>query len=949
MTRSVILLLLIACWCRNAAAQLPFTRDIWLNESGTPVRTNGLAFDADGRMWLATENGLYTYNGRTVAPVGDSVGAVTAVTTYGADVFYGCRDGNVYRRRDGERSLLLHAGASITCISVTAYLPYGLFIGTEGDGMYFLGLRRTLHFSTRNGLPDDYVYSVSAAGGGIYIGTDKGVFTNNGNASFPRKFYEIQRVKDIARVVKWTLSDIWMGMQERGVDRKNLDMGDSRLGEREYGKDQWAWGQVNDILPAGDAKAWIATEDGWLIYADHPMGGRPDDLRFLPVLHLGSKISAINTDRSGNLWLATANGLTMVTGNYLRKIGPGNHFSIQQLSALACDDNNGIWYTQNNALWYYDRDEGRAKKIWHSPVPINCLYSDRKNRLWIGTSGKGVIYRAPDGSMTTITHVPELADAHILSIAGSGERLWVSSLNGVEELQIGPDGRHVAAKHHGKRTGIGSDYIYRIFIDGKGRTWFATDGAGITMLDSLGVYHHWNSKTGMPSDVIYAIAEDAAGAIWATTLNDGVFRYYDTTWKAYQKSDGIQEATAYAVAANKTGQVLIVNAKGIDEWYPADQEFRHINRRSGLGIDSTSTAINAAASDAEGNVYIPYQDGFLVFGNQPDTIQIGPSVHLTNVSLFFKNIPRTTRDFAYDQNHLTFRFEGISYAHNEPLIYRYRLEGYNNDWIQTTDEAVTYPRLPPGTYRFCIQVATHEAFEHAAADVYTFTIATPFWRRRWFWIALTLLTGTAILAGLRWRVRSLQKVAQLKQERMIFEYEHLKSQVNPHFLFNSLNTLANLIEEDREAAVNYTVQLSDLYRDTLSFHEQEQIPLSEEWKVLERYFYIQHSRFGPALVLSASVPEHIRQRKKIVPLALQLLVENAIKHNVVSRSAPLIIFIEADEETLTVRNAIRPKATREKSTGLGLRNIRQRYAPLTKREVSWTIRNNEFIVTLPLL
>jgi LytS/YehU family sensor histidine kinase len=202
---------------------------------------------------------------------------------------------------------------------------------------------------------------------------------------------------------------------------------------------------------------------------------------------------------------------------------------------------------------------------------------------------------------------------------------------------------------------------------------------------------------------------------------------------------------------------------------------------------------------------------------------------------------------------------------------------------------------------------------------------------------------------MRLRVRNLRRSAMLQRERMMAEYEQLKNQVNPHFLFNSLNTLASLIEENGEAAVQYTIQLSDLYRSMLSYKDRDLIYLSEEWTLLQKYVFIQQSRFGDGFQLHVDLPEAISKTRQIVPLALQMLVENAIKHNIVSTARPLDIYISATNDTLTVRNTLNPKMSKEKGAGLGLQNISRRYALMSSRSMAYGIQDNQFIVTLPLL
>ena len=155
--------------------------------------------------------------------------------------------------------------------------------------------------------------------------------------------------------------------------------------------------------------------------------------------------------------------------------------------------------------------------------------------------------------------------------------------------------------------------------------------------------------------------------------------------------------------------------------------------------------------------------------------------------------------------------------------------------------------------------------------------------------------------------------------------------------------------KDQKKALGYTENLSDLYQNILTHHDNDFILLSEEFAILNNYIFIQKGRFGDALQLDINIPAKIMHEKKIVPLALQMLIENAIKHNVVSATAPLVIHIDADEQEITVRNIINPKLSKEKREGLGLVNIKRRYNLLTKKTVSYGLHENEFVVTLPLL
>jgi LytS/YehU family sensor histidine kinase len=282
--------------------------------------------------------------------------------------------------------------------------------------------------------------------------------------------------------------------------------------------------------------------------------------------------------------------------------------------------------------------------------------------------------------------------------------------------------------------------------------------------------------------------------------------------------------------------------------------------------------------------------------------------------------------------------------------YQYKLDGLDTAWIFTRDRNITFPKLQPGTYKFHVKSSLNENFKNADEAIYEFVIEKPIWKRFWF-IAVSIL----VLLGLffwiiRRREKQLKKVQQLQQEKIQFEFQVLRNQVNPHFLFNSFNTLISYIEEDPGMAVDYVEKLSAFFRNIVNYRDQDVITLEEETGVLKTYFYLQQKRHGKNLTLNISVSEEQKKHIFIPPLTLQLLIENAIKHNAVSKETPLEITIYLkNKDQLVIKNNINPKVSREPGTGTGLQNIIKRYSLLSKEPV---IINNDgayFTVILPVL
>ena len=318
-------------------------------------------------------------------------------------------------------------------------------------------------------------------------------------------------------------------------------------------------------------------------------------------------------------------------------------------------------------------------------------------------------------------------------------------------------------------------------------------------------------------------------------------------------------------------------------------------------------------------------------------------------TLLFLDHPQKKTTYPADENHFNFRFTTINFLDPKSLNCRYKLEGYYDDWVPTNDEFVIFPKLPPGNYKFRVQASVFPGFANAVEQQYAFKILAPLWKQPWFIVSGAIFFTTLLYFAARQRERHVKKVAQLQQQRMMFEYDHLRSQVNPHFLFNSLNTLTGMIEEEPQKALVYSSHLADLYRNILAYRSEGQIYLFEELDILDNYIQVQKSRFGNALQVKIDVPDEVRSERKAVPLALQLLVENAMKHNVVSASQPLIVSISADHNYITIANNVQVKLSKEKGLGIGLENITRRYALATRRRIFYGAEGGQYVVRLPLL
>ncbi len=463
-----------------------------------------------------------------------------------------------------------------------------------------------------------------------------------------------------------------------------------------------------------------------------------------------------------------------------------------------------------------------------------------------------------------------------------------------------------------------------------------------------GATHRFSEKEGLKSNVIYSVTEDSFGNIWMATSKPGLYRYDGHQFDNYSVPEGLSDPSVTACTTTPGGKLIAVTKKGIDILDVRTGKFTNYGRESGiLPIQSN---LNAITMDSSHNVWIGTDTGIIEYKRREENLISAPAMLLDKVSLFLNAIDTgAAHVFEHFQNNFTFTFTGLYFTGPEKVKYQYLLEGYNKEWTQTNDQKINFPELPPGTYRFRVRSSANDNFLHAAEANFGFKILSPFWVKWWFIAGMILSILLFLFLFVRARDKRLRRLADLQKEKIEFEFETLKSQVNPHFLFNSFNTLIDVIEEEPRLAIEYVEQLSAFYRNMLTYRSRDLITLQEELKLFETYLFLQQKRFGNSLRFRIQVADSKYLNAFLPPLTLQLLGENAVKHNAISRETPLELNIIAKDGELIIANNINPKLKPERGEGIGLQNIVNRYKLLTNQEVKYHVMGNEFVVILPLL
>jgi ligand-binding sensor domain-containing protein len=742
-----------------------------------------------------------------------------------------------------------------------------------------------------------------------------------------------------------------VGMQEKGFCLYNHSNKQISI---PAAASNWNYGQVNALLSAQN-NTWIATEENGLLKI-------PGAGQLLPqgiTATIGkNNIANLIMDNEGNIWMNSATELISTAGDRLNLLPLYDKTVYETIHTIMADYQNNIWAgTDGGVIKYSISGNATTSKNYRikeltSKTDITGLYQDMYHNIWLSTMGEGIFVIDPvTGNYRNITENPLLKKASILSITGTGNTVCAGGLEGVATIFELSDANssiknNYAFTNYNNIPNIGNNYIHTVFKDSKGRIWFGTDGKGVTVLQN-GQFLHYDKATGLKDDHVYSFTEDKKGCIWFNTKDAGVYCYNGSTFKNYGAAQGISDLKITAIKTDRQDNLIIVNETGIDILNPVTGTVAYLNNTQGIG--EINTAIESVCNDTAGNVLLSTASGILAYAPVANAV-LQPKTIIDNIQLFLNEIDRDAdHNFTHDENGFTFNFTGLYYTNPDEVHYQYKLEGLDTSWINTKDQSIPFPNLRPGKYIFHVRSSLNDNFENASEATYSFTIASPFWKRWWF-ILLSVITGVLLLfVYMKWRERSITKMQQLQNEKIQFQFQVLRNQVNPHFLFNSFNTLISTIEENPKAAVDYVEQLSEFFRNIVNYRDKDVISLGEELTLLHTYFYLQQKRYGNSLTMTINISEELKKNCFVPPLTLQLLVENAIKHNAVSKETILSINLFMDNNRLVIRNNINPKLSREAGTGMGLQNIINRYNILSSEPVMVNNDAQYFTVSLPVL
>jgi ligand-binding sensor domain-containing protein len=452
---------------------------------------------------------------------------------------------------------------------------------------------------------------------------------------------------------------------------------------------------------------------------------------------------------------------------------------------------------------------------------------------------------------------------------------------------------------------------------------------------------------------------DSKGQVWVSLKNVGLFRYNPADGKIHQwdESDGLAINGIHNLTIDRRDNIWTVHRRQFSVLLAGTNRFFNV------AMPIANPILNWP------NNLVTLKNGHIVANNFNDIVEFFPDrllqkpvPRLPEISSLYINeeprifIPGKALRLSPDENSLHFKFGMLTNKMFFSYELQYKLEGAEENW-QTSGvgSEAFYNKLPPGRYAFKVRAAATNASWASGEQVIELVIAKPVHQQIWFILLVALILLGLILAISRYRLLKQRQVFQLEtktavleREKATIQYDNLKQQLNPHFLFNSLTSLAGLIEADQQMAGDFLQRMSDMYRYILKSGDQETVSLGDEIRFVKHYIDIQQTRFGDGLKVDIDVPESCLSFR-IAPVTLQNMIENSIKHNIVDQGSPLLIRIFIDNDYLVVSNNLQKKTMVEASNKTGLTQFISLYKFLSEKPVLIEENEIEFTVRIPLV
>jgi len=872
---------------------------------------NCLLESADGNIWIGTENGLNVLNKRT--------GEITVFQNITND-FTSLTDNWINH---------LYQPA-----------PDRMFVCTR-KGVNIIDLKTNMIRSFQNRESRDRrtksnnIRYLTFHDADFFVGTDFGLIRYN-----PQTYENIRYLNrpgdpqslshnQVNVILPETDSTLWVGT-EQGLNLLNLNTGVFlRYLHQPKVQGSISHNAVKSIFTDENGQVWIGTDGGGINLFDRQTGsfsqirnqpGNPNSLN-------NNRVYSIFRDKHENMWFGTFKGLHRID-RYERNFllythNPSDPNTVaSNLIWSFCEVKPGFfWIGSDEGISIFNQAANRFSHIPYDPENpnglsskrIRCMVTDDYGKIWIGYRDAGLSKYDPETGRCehfspSIQYYNSLGDNFVISLLKDRNgMIWAGTFNGVNVIDPKTNKIRLFQNNPDDSASISSNNVYQIIEDSKGEIWLATyDGLNRfnRRSDNFSAFRQSpGQQNGFSSNRFFSLLEDSKGNFWVGSRGGGLLlfdRDEGKFLKSYSTLNGLPNNVIYGILQDNTGELWLSTNRGLSRFNISTETFVNYDVTDGL----QSSEFNALSllKSSSGLMFFGGMNGFNLFN--PDEIQRNPErpdIVISGFTLFERQWPGQIYDgdtivLKAQDNFFSFEFSALDFTSPYRSRFAYKLENFNSDWIWVdgTRNFAVYTKVNPGDYKFRVKGASSDGVWNEEGITVT-VIIRPYWYQTWiFRILAAMMVIAAIWLTVWLRYKSMQKKAHLKNQMLQIEnqlldtrQQALRLQMNPHFIFNSLNSVQSFIlSKDIDQAVNYLSRFSQLMRMIMTHSAENIIPLSDEIAAITHYLEIEKLRFDNKFSYSITISPMIDEAfTGIPPMIIQPYIENAIIHGLLHKES----------------------------------------------------------------
>ena len=791
--RSLLTLFLISIFSIISPAQKFNFRNYNINDGLAQPYVYCISQGIYGRLWIGTGDGLSSFDGKKFRNYTTKDGLAENFVTAS------CKDskGNIWLGHyEGGLSIYDNttfkiidkniAQSPINVISEDA--DENIWLGTQNNGLIKITQSKTIEkypslFSTC------VINAIEKAENNmLLVGTNSGLKVVNATGEKP--YLTSTHLDDIAvlKITKIKSNEYLIATNDEGIYQLNIannkfiltkviseiDLTGKNLNILQYDRDDFVW-----IGSFGEGVyKFKNTSQGLIVVAKYTQSsGLANDY-----------IKSLFIDREGDIWMGTfGSGIEILVDPIFTLYTQADGLLNDNVLAVLSEDNN-LWVANENGLMKLSfskhkmNDLSNKKKFPEcvGKAKITALLKYKDGDILIGTQENGIwklnvntgkclqwFYANENNLTNKITDLANDKDGNI----------WVATEDGAFRL----DDSVIPSLHLTMESGLLHNNIFSIFVDSKNTVWFATHGTGLSTYQN-GKIINFPSPNETSGIDINCFTEDKSGNIWIGTYGQGLFKFDGTKIiKKYNQKNGLGSNYCYLTICDYNNNIWIGHKNGMSKYEIGRNTFTFYQKKEGFLVDEINN--NACAKDFENNLWFGSVNGLLRYNLSADKIKnVGPAIGISSLDLFFqkvdwKKFSDTLYSMAqlplhlqlpYNQNHITFHVRGICFSNPDKVFYKYKLEGFQNEWsLITKEDFVTYPNIPPGQYSFKVIAMNNEGVWSDAPAAFNFTVLNPFWKTWWFTTLMIIAAIILVLLIIKLRTKSLEREQKILQEEKI--------------------------------------------------------------------------------------------------------------------------------------------------------------------------------------